>query len=391
MGILGGVNAAVLNAGFDAWNFANLRLALQQVSTDLMEVLLEGGFEGEGLKDAIEMREATLTAITCVPLWTDRSHAPNPLTNKAQKFTLEKQFKSGALAPIGQVQQPGESEWTSVPISFTYGASADPKRPDDVVTFTDPIPPGASIRLLYTPDPEAHPEAQLRFSWSESDKQVYRSYAGRTAPALPRLQGVSVDRMAFLYYDNLNRLLPLSQTYSQTELRRITGVKIYLLLTRGEEWQELSSFTNVRNAQTIGATIAKGSVLPLPLPKAIKAFSLGDLSGLKDPGVVELVVKTGDRARWLVQVMLKSGAEPDTLILHRFQMEAPPGTIRASAILDQPLAAGEFVNLLGLDRSGLYDYDDDQDLQDTVQIKGDDPTVEVTQCDFTTAALFIRP
>lgn len=391
MGILGGVNAAVLNAGFDAWNYASLRLAIQQVSTELMEVILEGGFDAEGIKDAVELREASMTALSCVPLWTDQSHVPNPITNKAQQFTLEKQFKSGSIAPIGQIRKPDDTEWISVPIAFAYGAGADPKRPDDVVTFTEPIPPGAAIRILYAPDAEAHPESQLRFSWSQSDKQIYRSYGGETAPALARMQGVAVERLAFLYYDNLNRLLPLGQTYTPAELRRITGVKLYVLLTRGEEWNELTSFTNVRNAQTIGATIAKGSVLPLPLPKAIKAFSLGDFSLLKDDGIVELVVKTGTRARWLVQVVFKKGAQADSFVLHRFQMEAPPGTIRTSAILDQPLAQGEFVNLLGLDRSGLYDYDDDQDLQDTVQIKGDNPTVEVTQCDFGTASLFIRP
>lgn len=391
MGILGGVNAAVLNAGFDAWNHGSTRLAIQQVSNDLMEVLLEGGFDGEGIKDAVELREAGVTSLSCVPLWTDRSHVPNPLMNKAQQFTLEKQFKSGAVAPVAQIQQADSSDWISVPMTFAYGSGTDPKRPDDVVTLTEPIPPGAALRILYTPDSEAHPETQMRFSWSQSDKQIYRAYAGDTKPALPRLQGVTVERLAFLYYDNLNRLLPVGHSYSQAELRRITGVKLYILLARGEEWNELTSFTNVRNTSTVGATIAKGSILPLPLPKAIKAFSLGDLSGLRDDGIIELVVKTGTRSRWVVQIVFKSGGQPDSFILHRFQMEAPAGTIRTSAILDQPLAQGEFVNLMGLDRSGLYDYDDDQDLQDSVMIKGDNPTVEVTQCDFVTASLFIRP
>ena len=40
MSILGGVNAAVLNAGFDAWNYANTRLAIQKVANELMETLL---------------------------------------------------------------------------------------------------------------------------------------------------------------------------------------------------------------------------------------------------------------------------------------------------------------------------------------------------------------
>ena len=391
MSILGGVNAAVLNAGFDAWNHAQYRLAIQGVANELMEVLLEGGFDDEGIKDAVELREAGVTSISVVPLWTDRSHAPNPVVNKLQQFTLEKQCKAGAVTPVGQVRQLDGTEWVSVPVTFAYGEGTDPKRPDDVVTFLEAIPSGASIRILYTPDAEVHPETQMRFAWSQDEKQLYRSYAGVTKPAFPRMQGVHVERLAFLYYDNLNRLLPLGQSYSQAELRRITGVKLYLLLTKGEEWKELTSFTNVRNTQTIGATIAKGSILPLPTPQAIKAFSLGDFSGLTQDGIVELVVNTTNRARWSVQLVFKTGVQPGTFTLHRFQMEAPPGTIRTSAILDQPLAQGEFVNLLGIDRSGLYDYDDDPDLKDSVLIKGANAVVEVTRCDFGTASLFIRP
>lgn len=391
MGILGGVNAAVLSAGFESWNHAQVRIALQQVANELMEVFLEGGVDGDGIKDAVELRDATLTAISFVPLWTDRSHVPNPVTNKTRQFTLEKQFKAGAATPVGQVRKADSNDWASVSVSFREGSGRNPKQPDDVVTFTDPIPAGASIQILYTPDAEVHPDVQLRFWWNSANHEVYRSYAGKTAPVFKRMQGVNVERLAFLYYDNLNRMLPLGQSYSLDELRRITGVKLYLLLTKTDGWKELTSFTNVRNAQTIGVTISKGSVLPLPSPKEIKAFSVGDFAGLTGNGIVELVVKTGNRSRWRVRVEFKPSAKEDMVVLHRFQMEAPPGTVRTSMILDQPIARNEFVNLLGIDRSGLYDYDDDPDIDDAVLVKGANPSVEVTRLDFEVASLFIRP
>jgi len=392
MAVLSGVDVSLLKVGFDSWSQATGRVSLQAVADELMRSLLEGGFEGSGgLRDAIELRDAGLDAISFVPLWTDTTHVPNPVTNKAQKFTLNKQFKGGAVTPVGQVRKADSEDWISVPVAFDYGSGTDPKKPDDVVTFTDPIPHGAAVRLLYTPDADVHPEVQVRFWLNPDDHQIYRSYAGTTEPVLKRLQGVTVERLAFLYYDNLNRLFPLGTAYSQSELRRITGVKLYLLLTKGEQWKEATSFTNVRNAQTIGATIAKGTVLPLPSPHDIKAFSIGEFTGLKDKGIVELLIKTGNKSRWQITLEFTAGQTPDRFLLHRFQIEAPPGTILTSAILDQPIAQGEFVNLLGLDRTGLYDYDEDPDIKGQLIVKGTSPAVEVTRFDFSVASMFIRP
>jgi len=75
MGVIGGVQVAIMSAGFDAWNHSHAHLLLQQVGEAMMEQLLEGGPDEEGLKDAVELRAAELTSISIVPLWTDRSHA----------------------------------------------------------------------------------------------------------------------------------------------------------------------------------------------------------------------------------------------------------------------------------------------------------------------------
>ncbi len=300
-------------------------------------------------------------------------------------------MKAGSATPIGQIRAAGSNDWVSLPLSFAYGAGTDPNRPDDVVTFTEPIPEGSALKILYTPDAEAHPESQMRFWWSNTDGVLYRSYAGVTKPALRRMQGTKIERFALLYYDNLNRLLPVGQAYSQAELHRITGVKLYLLLTKDTQWKELTSFTNIRNVQTIGATISKGSLLPLPTPQEIKAFSLGDFSGLTGNGLVALVISTDNTPRMLIRLEFSPGSSADLVVLNRFQIEAPPGTIRTSAILNQPIAQNEFVNLLAIDRTGLYDYDDDPDIKDFLIIKGNNPILEVTECDFAVASIFIRP
>ncbi|MDO8730740.1 MAG: prepilin-type N-terminal cleavage/methylation domain-containing protein [Candidatus Omnitrophota bacterium] len=383
MGILAGVNAQVLAASLDAWNHSQSRLDLQQVSNDMMGFILDGGFEESGLRDAVELTEVSLSSVAFVPLWIDRSHVPAPLRNKAQKFVLEKKFKAGAIVPIGQIRLSDREDWVSVPVSFDSGT--------DTVIFTKPIPAGNSIRILYTPDPEAQPETVMRFWLDPVQKNLLRSYAGTTRPVSRRMRGVRVEKLAFLYYDNFNQLFPLDKVISAPERRRITGAKIYLSLKKGKEWKELTSFTNIRNVQTVGVTVSKGVRLPLPDPRLIKAMSIGDFSGLKGAGIVDLEVQSKGRARWKIRLEFKPGASESEMILRRFEIQAPKGSQRTSSIMDQSMARIEFVNLLAIDRTGLFDYDDDPDIRDAVLLTGTDNVLVVTRCDFDLASMFIRP
>jgi prepilin-type N-terminal cleavage/methylation domain-containing protein len=391
MGIIAGVNVAVLSAGLDSWGHIQRRLALQQVSDETMRILLEGGFEEQGLRDAVELKEARVGEVAFVPLWVDRSHRPDMTRNRAQRFLLEKQFKSGSSVPVGQARPLDSEDWQNVPILFEEGSGLDPSKPDDTVTFAKPIPVGSTIRIIYTPDALVHPEAMMRFKFNPQTKQISRSYAGQTAVIPKRPQGVEVERLAFIYFDNLNRPLPLQRDYTASELRRITGIKIQLAAFKSQEKKESTSFTNVRNVQTLGVTVTEGAVVPVSGPQAIRAFSLGDLSGLTREGIVELAVRSDGRLRWKIRLEFKPDADPRRVILERFEIQAPPGQVRASGILHQTISRTEFVDLLSIDRTGLFDYDDDEDLADSVVVLEGPNSVEVIRCDFEVASLFIRP
>ena len=231
----------------------------------------------------------------------------------------------------------------------------------------------------------------MRFWLDPVQKNLLRSYAGTVRPVSRRMRGVRVEKLAFLYYDNYNQLFPLDKVYSAPERRRITGAKIYLLLKKGKEWKELTSFTNVRNVQTVGVTISKGVRLPLPDPRLIKAMSIGDFSGLRKDAIVDLEVQSGGRARWKIRLEFKPGSAESEVVLRRFEIQAPKGSQRTSMILDQAMARIEFVNLLAIDRTGLFDYDNDPDIRDAVELTGADNVLVVTRCDFDLASMFIRP
>ncbi len=392
LGIIGGVNGAILSAGLDSWSHIQQQLSLQQVSDETMGMLMEGGFDEQGLRDAVELKEARTEQMAFVPLWIDLSHKPNPILNKGQRFILEKQFKTGAAIPVGQVRLPESDEWQTVPVAFESSPGLDPKHPDDAVTFLNPIPLGSAIRVIYTPDASVHPETVMAFRFDPESKKIFRSYSGKTEMIPKRLQGVETDRLAFLYYDNLNRLLPSNRSPGSSELRRITGVKVYLAFSKNQERRESTSFTNVRNVQTLGVTISKGSVVPISGPQAVRAFSMGDLSGLtKREGTVELAVKSQGRFRWKIRLQFRAGEDSSRLVLERFEIQAPIGQIRTSGIVNQPVSRSEFVDLMSIDRTGLFDYDDDEDISDTIVVPEGPNFLEVTECDFETAALFIRP
>ena len=291
LAIIAGVDVMLLQAGLESWTYGSARLSLQRASDQLLLNLLEGGYDGEGIQDAVELKSANLTSISFLPLWTDRTHKPDPVRNREQKFTLERQFKPGAPTPVGQVRKMGTDDFISAPIQFTYGSGRDPKALDDVVQFLDPIPAGSDLKILYTPDGENDPQVVKAFRWDPSVKRVYESYAGQTKDLISYSDTVKVERCIFLYYDNLNRLLPFEsgEELSSLTIKRATAVKLYIILGYKEERKELTSFTNVRNVSTIGATITEGAELPMPTSDKIKAFSIGDFYGLKREGIVDLV------------------------------------------------------------------------------------------------------
>ena len=132
LAIIAGVEVMLLQAGLESWRYGDARVNLQRASDHLMEQLLEGGYDGEGIRDGVELSRGELHVIGFVPLWTDRSHQPDPVRNRDQKFVLERQFKPGAPTPIGQVQKPGSSDFVSVPVKFTYGNNRDPKARDEI-------------------------------------------------------------------------------------------------------------------------------------------------------------------------------------------------------------------------------------------------------------------
>lgn len=393
--IIGGVVALLLNSIIESWQYSQNRLELQKASSTIMNELIEGGFEARGIRDAVDFVSCGTDSITFLPLWVDESHKPDPIANRIQKFTLNRQFKVGSSIPLAQYKAVGSDDWTTAKVRFDYGSSSDPKTLDDVVQVLDPIPYGAKLKFTFTAEPSAHPETQKSFSWNQESKRIYSSYNGETVDILKTQPETKVEKMAFIYYDNLNQMIPLTKGYlSDNQMKRATAVKVYVILSKKGDWRESVSYTNIRNISGTGVSIMEGSVVPLPSSARIKAFSIGNFFNRKKDGIVRLVVKPEKTQSWAIQLkIIPDSSSPDRLKVERFQMESPEGKMLTSSFLNQTFmnSPPEFVSMQALDRTGLYDYDDDDGVDD-FYISTEDPVfLEVERLDFDGASLFVKP
>ena len=394
MAVLGGTVSLLTASILDSWQYSQNRLELQKASSDIMNELIQGGFEATGIRDAADFVSCGSDSMIFLPLWVDNSHKPDRVANKKQEFIPNRQFKVGSSVPLAQIQKKDSTDWTTAQVKFTYGKSNLKGKLDDTVQVLDEIPFGAKIKLTFTPDPTFYPDTQKSFSWNKGDKHIYKTYQGQTEDLLKTMPGIKVESLRFIYFDNLNQEVPRgSGPYlSQAKIKRATAVKVYLLLSRKDDWRESVSYINIRNTSGVGVSIVEGSVLPLPLSTRIKAFSIGNFFERKKEGIVRLLIKPKNYSDIVIQLtIIPDPTSSERLKVERFQIESPPGRTLTSSYLQQTFMNTEFVNLMTLDRSGFYDYDDDEAVDDFYIAEEEPIIVEVERLDFAGAALFIKP
>jgi len=392
--ILGGVVALLSASIIESWSYTENRLALQKASSDIMDELIQGGFEATGIRDAADFVSCGEDSITFVPLWVDDSHQPDPVKNKTQKFTLNRQFKVGSSVPLAQTQEPDSLDWVTASVKFKYGKSNAKGQLDDVVQVIEPIPYGSKIKFTFTPDPKFYQDTQKSFVWNQGDKHIYKIYRGEKEDMLKTISGVRVEQLRFIYFDNLNQEIPLSaEGYLTTaQINRATAVKIYLLLSLKGDWREAVSYVNVRSTTGTGVSIIEGSMVPLPSSDRIRALSIGSFYQRKRDGIVRLVIRPKNYRELVIQLkIIPDPSSSERLKVERFQIESPSGKLLASSFLNQTFMWDEFVSLMAIDRTGLYDYDDDQGVDDFYIAEEEPVFLEVERLDFDGASLFIKP
>jgi len=391
--VITGTIALVLQSGMEAWRYGQERLAAQKVFSDVMDLLTEGGYDEDGIKDATEIVRAGPHSFTFVSLWRDDSQRPDPRVNPEQRFTMNRQYKAGSSLPLGQIRKRGTYDWKSVPVKFYYGEGNDPADPDDQVVFVDTIPPIHDVRILFKPDALADPTVAKTFSWEEGDQRIYSTFDGKTTDMLKHDKTTKIEYLKFIYYDGLNQLVEVpagETTLPQKDLNRVTAVKVYLRVRKGPEVKEQTSFINIRSTLGGGIAITEGTVIPMPNSQDIRAFYIGNFQGVKGPATLELDVEPKMGTIWRVRLDLAPAGKED-MVLTNFSIQYPPGTPVFSDRPYKRFSARDSLNLLTIDRSGRYDYDDDEDMRDFVNVRGEGVFLTIRRMDMDGANIYIKP
>ncbi len=379
------ITAAVyfsLDSALESWRYARDQLALQKVLSETIDEVVSGTAAVYGLRDSLEVVAAGKTRVEFAPPWTDDSHS---VAGKNFVYTLNRRIKPGTAVPIGEVKLPEAGEWRILPVKVVEAEDIDISE----VRLGLVAPTGSQLRFTYHPDPKVHANVVKTVWWDEDEHQVYSEDDDGIDNISRNPFDVKIIDMKLSYYDNANNLVSEYEWIDDRDLNIITGIEVYMEAELGQYKQSLVSFVNLRNAPMRSGylPLREGTRIPISDSHDIHTLLLTNISGVSsgDELQIEAVPRSGKA--WRVKVLF-SRAGSGKAKLESYTIEYPP---QRSVYTEYPRTGIDVgLNLLSLGANGLYDYDDDGDIEDFVMLEGE-VMLEVTKMDIEGAGLFVRP
>jgi hypothetical protein len=371
-----------LNAALESWGYSKDKLALQKVLNDVTEEITNGIADSYGLKDGLEIMTAGSARIEFVPPWTDDTHT---VTRKDFVYTLNRKIKPGAAVPITELKLPGSTECL-----LASAALIDEKAsPLSRVRLLEIASSGSQLRFTYHPDPDANADVIKAIWWDPGDKDVYSEYLGEVKNISKNPFGVEIVELKLRYYDNANNLVTEFEWTDRKDLNLITGIEVFVTAKLGQYKTSLLNFVSLRNAPMRSGylPLRKGTSVSIPDSHNIHTFILSNISGVDNEDVLELEAIPESGKEWRIKIIFNRIGFSDPKI-GKYTIEYPPGHPVYTAYPKTDATLG--LNLLMLDSSGLYDYDDDEDIEDFVMLDGK-VTLNIKKMDVEGVGLFIRP
>ena len=386
--ILVGVITFTLKTSLDIFNFVQDDIFLQKSLDDMFQEMVGGDYKVYGIKDSLEIVQATATSITFVPPWVDDGHTvKSPLHNK-QQFVFNRPIKSGASLPLGEVLEKNSKEWRAVQIVVFLDEEKKRLSLKNKAILNEPVPAGSKVRFIYHPETEGFPDTKMTIEFL--DGKIMRHYKGKSE-VIPKdmLGDIVLQDAKFQYFDNTNtEILPDASTgnIASKNILNITAIKITLKIS-AEQTKQGSVFINLRNTSSAGASliIREGTELRISNSKDIRAFSLLNISGVKEGDRIVLQAESDHGETWRANIEL--GIKNNLEVIKRYTIEYPVGKVIYSDNVN--LSAASPLSFL-TSSDGSYDYDWDEDANNIVNLEGK-VTLSVIRMDADGAALFVRP
>ena len=371
-----------VNGALDSWSWCRDQLSLQKVLTETMDSVISGTSRSFGLKDSLEITSAGRTRMEFVPPWVDDTHSSAP---REFTYTLNRRLKAGASVPIGEIRMPETSLWKLVPVQKV------PLEDDETteVKLGLSVPEGSELRFVFHPDWAADPDVIRKVFWDKESKQLMMDSGDSIESISKNFFGVEILRVDFRYYTTNNEPVTDREWVDEPDLQIITGVQVEIEARRGEQTQKLVRFVNLRNApmRTGYLTLRKGMKIPIPDSKAVRALMVTNLSGVANNDVLQLeaLPHSGEAWRMTIEFEHIGKAKP---VIKKVDVEYPP---QHSVYTDYPKMSTDLgVNMMLLGPDGMFDYDDDEDVDDAVTMEGD-VVLTVNEMTIKGAGLFVRP
>ena len=371
-----------LKTSLDTWMFARYELSLQKVLSSTMDQIINGTPTQDGLKDALEVIQAESGDVEFLSPWMDDSHS---VANVGFAYRLQRKMKAGAVAPIGEVKLPESDDFILVPVRAVQLEDTE----SSYVRIMGAPPEGSDLRFVYHVDADGN-EDLIRRVWydSESEQIISAGEDGRSVLS-KNAYGVRITNFVMTFLDNKNRVVGEYGDVSEDEIQMVTGVEVLLEAEVDGYEQELLSFINLRNVPMSSgyALLREGTQLIIPDSQEIHTLILTNISGVDGDDKIRLEFEDQEGSTMGAELKFSKIGSLKTK-LESFIIEYPVGNVVYSEFPKSSLETG--FNFLIIDSEGRYDYYDDPEINDIVNLKGE-VTVKVKKMDVAGAALMIRP
>jgi hypothetical protein len=250
------------------------------------------------------------------------------------------------------------------------------------------LPEGTPVRFIYDPDAKYEIDVARKVYWDAKTRHVYLEKGGEAENLSKNIFGVEITGMSFRYFNNANAQLSAGRL-EFAERQTITGVELTLEAKLGARTQKLTTFINLRNApmRTGYLSLTRDMCVPVPNSADVKTLLVTNLSGVSDGSVLTLEAVPQSGKTWRARFDFERVGSLNP-ILKRVSIEYP---LQHEVLTDYPRTGTDLgINLLLLGSGGLFDYDDDPDVEDTANLEGE-VALCVTGMTVKGAGLFVRP
>ncbi|MDP8260242.1 MAG: prepilin-type N-terminal cleavage/methylation domain-containing protein [Candidatus Gygaella obscura] len=383
IGIIAGVSNLIFDTSMLSWTYSTDTLLVERTAKQIVNFIIEGDDKYPGIREALVITEATKTSLNVLPLWRDTFEYKGDL----QRFYLTKHLAQDSQIPICWVKSLNDKDFIVRFIELRF----DTYRHQHYVNVLGDLLPGSIVKLAYKANPDVNPEVYMRLYYNDNTRTLMRQYALTSKAMVADIEKVDINFCEFSYYTNTGELIVFDgDSIPLGKLQNISGISIRIKTKRNSEQFELFSFAALRNLKNLtgGLILTEGYRVKIPDSYGIKGLIIDNISGIQENGKIILGIGYDQEPSWLLDMDL--GVIQGDPFITNYRIEFPSGAnVYSSGLVKMDLLKG--INLLTLDRNGLYDYDDDSGLTDRVIFKGDNVFLKVLQLDVDSATLYFRP